>query len=201
MRPWVLPRNVPRVGLVASSRSLAEKYLAESLPRRWRHVQGVGAQAVRIADAYAPDDDLLVAAALLHDIGYAPELTVTGFHPLDGARVLRSVGADERLCALVAHHSGARIEAAIRGLSDELAEFVDERTPVRDALWYCDMTTGPDGQRLMFEERIAEIERRYEPGSVTRRFLADGYDELEAAVQRTTRRLVAAGLVAADQPM
>ncbi|WP_223839781.1 hypothetical protein [Saccharopolyspora pogona] len=76
-------------------------------------------------------------------------------------------------------------------------EFTDELGPLRDALWYCDMTTGPDGQRLTFEERILEVE----PGSVTRRFLAEGYDELEAAVQRTTRRLVAAGLVAADQPM
>ncbi len=31
----------------------------------------------------------LVAAAYLHDIGYAPELAITGFHPLDGARHLR----------------------------------------------------------------------------------------------------------------
>ncbi|MBB5154440.1 HD domain-containing protein [Saccharopolyspora phatthalungensis] len=142
-----------------------------------------------------------MAAAVLHDVGYAPHLVDTGFHPLDGARFLRAVGANERLCAIVAHHSGARVEAAIRGLSDELAELADERSPLRDALWYCDMTTGPDGQRLTFDERVAEIERRYEPGSVTRWFLAEGYDELEAAVQRTTRRLVAAGLAIADQPM
>ncbi|WP_237710881.1 hypothetical protein [Saccharopolyspora spinosa] len=62
-------------------------------------------------------------------------------------------------------------------------------------------TVARDGERLTFSERIAEIERRYEPGSVTRRFLTEGHDELEAAVQRTTRRLAAAGLVAADQPM
>ncbi|MEU5849241.1 HD domain-containing protein [Saccharopolyspora shandongensis] len=187
--------------LVAWAYRLAEIHLAASLPRRWKHVQGVGAQAASISGAYMDEGCVLAAAALVHDIGYSRELAVTGFHPLDGARFLRSVGADERLCALVAHHSGARVEAAIRGLSDELAEFTDELGPLRDALWYCDMTTGPDGQRLTFEERIAEIERRYEPGSVTRRFLTEGYDELEAAVHRTTRRLVAAGLIAADQPM
>jgi hypothetical protein len=33
-----------------------------------------------------PDD--LVAAAWLHDIGYAPELAKTGFHPLDGSAAL-----------------------------------------------------------------------------------------------------------------
>ncbi|MGI8309016.1 hypothetical protein [Saccharopolyspora hattusasensis] len=111
-----------------------------------------------------------MAVAVVHDVGYAPNLVDTGFHPLDGARFLRSVGAYERLCALVAHHSGARVD-----LSDELVEFTDELGPLRDALW-------SDGQRLTFEGRIAEIERRYEPGSVMRRFLAEGYDELEAAV-------------------
>jgi hypothetical protein len=30
---------------------------------------------------------MLVAAAILHDVGYAPDLATTGFHPLDAARV------------------------------------------------------------------------------------------------------------------
>lgn len=42
------------------------------------------------------DRDLLVAAAWLHDIGYAPELRDTGFHPLDGARHLEALGAPAR---------------------------------------------------------------------------------------------------------
>jgi len=37
-------------------------------------------------------DDTLVCADWLHDIGYAPALVATGFHPLDGARFLESVG-------------------------------------------------------------------------------------------------------------
>ena len=40
--------------------------------------------------------DDLVAAAWLHDIGYAPELVETGFHPLDGARYLRREGLMNR---------------------------------------------------------------------------------------------------------
>ncbi|WP_237710871.1 hypothetical protein [Saccharopolyspora spinosa] len=63
-------------------------------------MQGVGSAAVRISGCYEPDSELLVAAAVLHDVGYAAQLVDTGFHPVDRARFLRSVGADERLCAL-----------------------------------------------------------------------------------------------------
>ena len=91
---------------------------------------------------------ILVAAAWLHDIGYAPELVETGFHPLDGARYLRRVGVDEQVVSLVAYHSCAQIEADVRGLGAELAsEFSPADPLLTDALLYCDMTTGP-GWRL-----------------------------------------------------
>jgi HD superfamily phosphodiesterase len=51
------------------------------------------------------DGELLAGAALLHDIGYVPELAHTGFHALDDARYLRRVGGSGRLVNLVAHHS------------------------------------------------------------------------------------------------
>ena len=85
---------------------------------------------------------MLVAAAYLHDVGYAPELVVTGFHPLDGARHLEALG-HERLAGLVAHHTGARHEARLRGFERELAEFEDERSTISAVLAYCDLTTGP----------------------------------------------------------
>jgi DNA-binding Xre family transcriptional regulator len=50
------------------------------------------------------------AAAWLHDIGYAPDLIVTGLHALDGARYLRDARhADAMLCPagrlpLLRHH-------------------------------------------------------------------------------------------------
>ena len=40
----------------------------------------------------------LVASAWLHDIGYAAGLQETGFHPVDGARHLRSAGWPPPLC-------------------------------------------------------------------------------------------------------
>ena len=85
--------------------------------------------------AIVPEDDreVLIAAAYLHDIGYAPELVVTGFHPLDGARWLRAEGY-ERLACLVAHHSGARFEAQLKGFAEALDAFAQEHSPTADVL-------------------------------------------------------------------
>jgi hypothetical protein len=41
-----------------------------------------------------------MSAVLLHDIGYAPDLVITGFHPLDGARFLRGIGGSDQLVNL-----------------------------------------------------------------------------------------------------
>ena len=76
---------------VSGAQELAEAKLAVSLPRRWRHVRSVARRARWVAKELSLSDDL-VAAAWLHDIGYAPELVETGFHPLDGARYLRRDG-------------------------------------------------------------------------------------------------------------
>jgi putative nucleotidyltransferase with HDIG domain len=188
------------------AREVAQELLARPLPRRWRHVQAVGAAAERIRAALEPDGELLVAAAYLHDIGYSPLVADTGFHQLDGARFLRDHGAPVRLVDLVAHHSLARADAADQGWAAELAEFTDERTAVRDALWFCDMTTGPDGQTMTVRERIAEIGRRYGPQHPkTRIRRATAVERLRVA-HRAHRLLRAAGLVpaapadAAEQP-
>jgi sirohydrochlorin ferrochelatase len=138
---------------------------------------------------------MLVCAALLHDVGYASALAETGFHPLDGARYLTSVGASDRLANLVAHHSCSVLEAELRGLSAELAEFDDEGpTLLRDTLWWADMTTTPDGTPTNVLDRIAEIQRRYGPDDVVSRFIVAARPELEAAVERTETRLRAAGI-------
>jgi HD superfamily phosphodiesterase len=104
----------------------------------------------------AAELEVLMAAAHLHDIGYAPGLARTGLHPLGGARFLRRLGR-ERLACLVAHHSGARAEAEERGLLDALGQFSEERSPVADALTYCDLTTAADGARIDVSARLAEI--------------------------------------------
>lgn len=102
---------------------------------RLAHVVAVAGRAEEVATVLPVGDRLpLVAAAYLHDVGYAPALRLTGLHPLDGARWLRVQGADRRVCNLVAHHSGARFEAEERGLLSELEEFDLEVGPVMDAL-------------------------------------------------------------------
>ncbi|MFF8635553.1 HD domain-containing protein [Streptomyces pilosus] len=168
--------------------------LAESLlpplGNRWLHTQAVAARASEASAAVSEEDrDLLVAAAWLHDIGYAPELRDTGFHPLDGARHLETLGAPSRLVRLVAHHSGAVYEAEQRGLSAELDAYEREDSPVLDALIYADMTTGPAGQSLDFDHRIDEILVRYESGSEVHNAISKARPYLGAAVERTRSRL------------
>jgi predicted hydrolase (HD superfamily) len=92
---------------VQRARNLARSHLAADLPQRWRHVRGVAHHASQIAPSVAGSDDTLVCAAWLHDIGYAPEVAASGFHPLDGARFLAAAGVSKRLLGLVAHHSRA----------------------------------------------------------------------------------------------
>jgi hypothetical protein len=170
------------------AKAQAERLMAP-LGDRWLHVQAVARQAGRVAAVLSPEDgELLVAAAFLHDIGYAPALNRLGFHPVDGAQFLR-VHGQERLASLVAHHSGARFEAEERGLVDELAAFQVEDGPVMDALIYADMTTGPAGQSMTLDERIGEIQRRYAPDDPVHRAIVRARPLLQAAVERARRRV------------
>jgi len=96
----------PDPALIADARGLAKKLLRKALPERWRHTQGVAGRAAELAVTVpAADRPVLIAAAWLYDIGYAPGFQETGFHPLDGGLYLRSEGWDDRLAAVVAHHS------------------------------------------------------------------------------------------------
>jgi hypothetical protein len=171
--------------------------LLTGLGDRWSHVQAVAAQARRVSAAVAPEDHpYLIAAAWLHDVGYAPPLNRLGFHPIDGARYVRQQG-QERVASLVAYHSGARFEAEERGLVEELAEFEPEDGPLLDALTYADMTISPAGQHVDVEERIAEILERYPPDDPVHRAVRRSHPVLREAVDRTRRRLAAV----AGQPM
>ena len=149
--------------IAAWAQDLARTFLAEALPRRWAHVQGVAARAHTLKPSLGADAELLEAAAWLHDIGYLPELAATGLHGLDGARYLRDAQhAEPLLCRLVAHHSCAVIEAEERGLAHVLTrEFAPLPRPLADALTFCDMTTSPDGQQVQVQNRLAEIHDRY----------------------------------------
>jgi HD domain len=165
----------------------AERLLSP-LGDRWKHVRAVG-ECARGVGAILDREDrcYLVAAAYLHDIGYAPDLQRTGLHQLDGARYLRSLGA-ERLARLVAHHSEARFEIRLRGLGEELTSYKREESWVSDALTYCDLTTGPTGLPLTFEDRVAEVEQRYGDGEIVDA-LRQATPYLVGAIERTKNRL------------
>jgi hypothetical protein len=172
------------------AREIARTLLEAPLPRRWAHVQGVARQARSLAPILGGDADLLQSAAWLHDIGYSPDLVVTGFHPLDGARYLRDEHhAGAVLCALVAYHSCAVNEAEDRGLAGALAaEFTPASQFLSDALTYCDMTTTPDGRLVEVENRLSEIQARYGAGHLVTRFIQRSSAHLIGAV-RTIERM------------
>jgi phosphoglycolate phosphatase-like HAD superfamily hydrolase len=175
---------LPRTGEdVHWAEEIAFVALAEPLPRRWRHSQGVAARAADVRRLVEPGW-VLHAAAWLHDVGYAPDIAITGFHPLDGARWLAARGVDERVVRLVAHHSCADIEAEERGLAGELAAFPFDDPSLVEALIFCDMTTSPDGEVVTVDERINEILDRYGSESLVGRSVARAAPELRRAVRQ-----------------
>ena len=189
------PPIVCRMKVATWAGDLARQLLEEPLPRRWAHTQGVASRATSLRPILGLDAELIVAAAWLHDIGYAPDLIDTGFHPLDGARYLRDVeGAGERLCQLVAHHTCARIEAGERGLADKLtAEFPAPDECLVEALTYCDVTTSPDGEPLDVDARLAEIRARYGPDHLVTRSIRAATPCLTASVRNVEKALADAG--------
>lgn len=176
-----------RAGL---ARSVAESLIGDS-GNRWRHTVGVAAHAAELAVRLGLDPDVLVAAAWLHDVGYAEPIALTGFHPLDGAVHLSAEGWPARIAGLVAFHSGARFVAAARGLAAELSAFPDERSLMADALTYADQTTGPTGVRVDTESRYAEMLRRQGPCSWNARVDTTRRPHLRAVTARVQHSLAA----------
>jgi len=178
--------------LVVAAQRLAHDVLG-GLDGRWQHTQGVARRAAEALPAVSEADrPALLAAAWLHDIGYAAELQRSGFHPLDGAYYLQEHGWPEPLAGLVAHHSGARFVAGVRGLAADLEAFPADRYasgPVADALTYADQTTGPAGERMDVEDRLAGMLRRHGPDSPNARVHDQRAPAIRAAVDRTERVL------------
>src|SRR5512133_2663484 len=130
-----MPGYGARVMLEEWTAAEAERFLSP-LGVRWSHVRAVGERAREVSAILDQEDRrYLIAAAYLHDIGYAPDLQQTGLHQLDGAHYIRALGA-ERLARLVAHHSEARFEIWLRGFATELAAYEREQSWVSDALTY-----------------------------------------------------------------
>nr|WP_240897862.1 HD domain-containing protein [Kineococcus vitellinus] len=181
--------------MAGRAQQLAEHLLADD-PRRWAHTRAVAVRAAEAAGSLPPAQrPVLLAAAWLHDIGYAPALRDTGFHPLDGGRHLRAHGWPDTVVCLVAHHSGATHVARARGLEAELTDLrCAEPVPgsdaeaLSDALTWADQTVGPGGEPLSLSERLADVLDRHGPDSPNARSHATREPYLRAAVARTERR-------------
>lgn len=124
------------------------------------HTQVVAEKVRRICEAEGVKPSLTRQAlclAWLHDIGKSEHLASTGFHPLDGANLLIIQG-ELQLAAMVCHHSGARYEAELRGITLPFACPGGAALSILDC---ADMTTLPSGESCSIEERGSDIARRH----------------------------------------
>lgn len=130
-----------------------------------------------------------MSAAWLHDFGYSRQLVVTGFHPLDGARFLESVGVPDQVVALVAHHTGAPHEADEGGLLREWRELPSPDAAALDVLTMIDLATRSAGQPQLDVARIAGILGRYGEDDPVHRAVTRSRDLLLASSARGKRLL------------
>ncbi|MDR3423664.1 MAG: HD domain-containing protein [Alphaproteobacteria bacterium] len=139
----------------------------DNIPR-YTHIAGVVGLAENIEKNYGKFDGKLIRAAIYHDIGYAEPYRVTNFHSVDGALAARKHGIGEDIAEAVLYHTGSWID--MRLLRLDLKDYYDAecrmmKTPLNRAVSFCDLHTGPLGQRFSLDERLADIVNRYGPKS------------------------------------
>ena len=176
---------------------IAQTRLAERFPTRWQHTIGVAAVTAGLLPRLplsAPDADLALAAAWLHDVGYARSPALYAWHPLDGAFLLNEWGYPQ-VANLVAWHTTAGEEAALKDADGLyvalLAGFPREESLIADLLTYADMTTGPDGTPCTFARRLVDVRARHGANSLPARAMENAWPRMTAAAQRLQTALTA----------
>jgi hypothetical protein len=156
---------------------------------RWAHTLGV-VRLVKesLAMVAAEHRSVVLAAAYVHDLGHVRSLKATGCHSLDGAMFVRAAGHLD-LASIVAHHSGARCEARLRGLESEMARFTFVDLSALDLLTYSDLKTDHQGRRCSVDERLRGIAIRYGNDHIVTRALRLAEPELRQSVRRVESRL------------
>lgn len=155
-------------------------------PNRFRHVHTVWQRAVQlrglgVAGLDAAMWDRLELAALLHDIGRALDPDNTEPHGFVGARLLDSLGLHD-IAPLVAYHSGARLEAEFRGMSDRDRWSIDE-PDLLAILTFLDRTTSATGEVVSLAQRKTDIARRQGEDSIQIRIFDATMPEVRHAQQ------------------
>lgn len=155
---------------------------ALSSQQRYAHSRGVAQQAARAARCVRLPGDrrrVLLAAAWLHDIGYALH---DGPHAVAGARALRRAG-HERLARIVAHHSSAAEKALRAGRAAIEPEFPRPAGADGDLLALldiADLLTGPAGERVDPAGRLAGVVERHGPDGASVQALVGQVNRLGA---------------------
>lgn len=175
--------------LVRDARDLARKLLRKSRPDRWLHTQGVADRAAELAGTVRKSRrPTLIAAAWLHDIGYAPDLRSTGFPPVDGALYLQDHRWDDDITTLIAHHTGAALVPVKRSVRAVLSDFGFHDSDLADALTYANLTVSPRGKRMKVADRLADADKRH-GAKTTKAQRAERDAYLLAVVARVEERL------------
>ena len=190
------------LGVTGRCPGSAEPADSEAAALATRLLQGVGTRLNHSA-AVAAQVDLVAHlvergwrsaikdAAWLHDVGYSPQLAVTGFHALDGARWLRDHDWPAETCRLVAWHTEPLEEARRYRLDSKLtAEFDRPPALAGTALSWADLTSSPQGECWEAERRLADIFRRYPAGSIVHEATCASLPALRRAVRTIEDLLV-----------
>jgi HD superfamily phosphodiesterase len=127
------------------------------------HLRGVWhriASARRLELAHLETHRLLTLelAALVHDVGRAIDPADSEPHAFAGARFLDSLGLHD-VASLVAHHSGAKLEALDRDMTD-LDVWPDVDRELLLLLNYADRTISSQGESVGLLQRRADIVQR-----------------------------------------
>jgi hypothetical protein len=181
--------------LVRDAQTVAQSLLADD-QGRLEHVRGAGLVAGMAAGALRVDQpEMVVAAAWLHDIGYAPAIARTGFHPLDGALFLARQGWPDQVVLLVAHHSHAAFLAPYYGVQHHMALLEHVRGLADDIITFSDLRAGPNGWGADPRDRVEDKRRRHANSTVVPvdirearyRMLLTAAARVSAAVNRATQ--------------
>jgi hypothetical protein len=165
--------------------------LLTGVETRLAHSRAVARQSAVVSSVLDSSwSSALREAAWLHDVGYAPSIAATGFHPLDGARWLRANGWRPDVCNLVAWHTRAGTEAELRKLITSMArEFPPPPTLAQSALAWADLTSSPTGECCTVGDRLEDILRRYSPDSVVHQATNANLLDLLGDVHRIETRI------------
>jgi hypothetical protein len=174
--------NIP---IAESEAALLADRLLRGVGARLAHSATVAQQVDRVCGFLEPPwKSAIVDAAWLHDVGYNGRIARTGFHPLDAARWLRDRDWPIETCRLVAWHTAAGVEGALRGLDHELALEFDPPPTLA-----ADLTSSPRGEPCTVGQRLADILQRYPPESLVHRAIAEASPMLWEAARRIDSRL------------